>query len=162
MKKAIKVILLVLAVALIAAQFVRPELTNPPLDPAHELRAPANVQPILERSCNDCHSNRTQYPWYSRISPVSWWLKDHIDEGRRELNFSEFATYKPRRKAKKFEEICEQVKEGEMPLWQYVPVHPSAKLSDADRETLCTWAKGERALFPAFPKRVPGSAAPRG
>jgi hypothetical protein len=149
MKKAIKVILLVLAVAFLTAQFVRPELSNPPVDPMHELRAPANIQPILERSCNDCHSSRTRFPWYSRISPLSWWLKDHIDEGRRELNFSEFATYKPRRKAKKFEEICEQVKEGEMPLWEYLPVHPSAKLSDADRETLCTWAKSERALLPA-------------
>lgn len=149
MKKLLKVVLIALVLVFAAAQLVRPDLTNPPVDPAQELRAPAHVQSILDRSCNDCHSNRTQYPWYARISPVSWWLKDHIKEGRQELNFSEFATYKARRKNRKFEEICEQVKEGEMPLPSYLPMHPSAKLSDANRRTLCEWAMSERALLAA-------------
>ena len=158
MKKVLKVVLLALAVVLFAAQFVRPDLTNPPIDPAHELRAPANVQSILDRSCNDCHSNRTRYPWYAQISPLSWWLKDHITEGRREVNFSEFATYSARRKGRKFKEICEQVKEGEMPLESYLPLHPSAKLSDADRQVLCQWTSAESAALTSAASRHRGSS----
>lgn len=145
MKKIIKITLLVLVVALIAAQFVRPAFSNPPVDPAHELRPPQNVQAIFDRSCIDCHSYRTRYPWYSRISPVSWWLKDHIDEGREELNLSEFATYSPKRAARKMEEMCEMVEKGEMPLREYTWGHWDAKLSEADRQTLCQWSKEERA-----------------
>jgi hypothetical protein len=156
MKKIIKIVLIVLVAAFLAAQFVRPEFANPPVDPKHELQAPQNVQAILDRSCIDCHTNRTRYPWYSRISPVSWWLKDHIDEGRDELNFSEFASYSARRKSRKFEEICDQVKQGEMPLREYTWGHPSAKLSDEDRKTLCEWSTHERGLLPPVPPRSSG------
>ncbi|HEX6097983.1 MAG TPA: heme-binding domain-containing protein [Thermoanaerobaculia bacterium] len=145
MKTLFKYILSSLALIFVAAQFVRPSFSNPPVNPAHELRAPAQVQSILDRSCNDCHSNRTKYPWYSQITPVSWWLKDHIDEGRGELNLSEFGTYEPKKAAHKLEEVCEMVEKGEMPLREYVWGHPSAKLSEADRQTLCGWAKAERA-----------------
>lgn len=162
MKKAFKATLITLAVVFLAAQFVRPDLENPPVDPAQELRAPQNVQTILDRSCNDCHSNRTQYPWYSRISPVSWWLKDHIDEGRDELNFSVFTTYRARRKSRKFVEICDQMKERGMPLREYTWGHPSAKLSDADRHTLCEWSMRERALLPPVPPRSSPDRGGRG
>jgi hypothetical protein len=145
MKKVIKVILLALVVAFVAAQFVRPDFTNPPVDPRHELRAPANVQAILDRSCIDCHTNRTRYPWYSQITPVSWWLQDHINEGRGELNFSEFGTYEPKKAEHLMEEVCEMVEKGEMPLREYVWGHPSAKLSEADKQALCAWSKAERA-----------------
>lgn len=144
MKKLIKTTLLVLAVAFLAAQFVRPEFTNPPVDPAHELRAPANVQVILDRSCADCHSSHTRYPWYSQITPVSWWLKDHIDEGRGELNISEFGAYSPKKAAHKMEEVCGMVKNREMPLREYLWAHRDAKLSDTDRQTLCEWATTEQ------------------
>src|SRR5215212_3243458 len=106
-----KYVLLVLLLIFLAAQMVRPSRMNPPVDPARELRAPANVQQILDRSCIDCHSNRTTYPWYEGITPINWYLADHIKEGRHELNFSEFAGYKQRRMNKKFEEICEQVEQ---------------------------------------------------
>jgi hypothetical protein len=142
--KWVKRIVIVLVVLLVAAQAVRPDLTNPPVDPAKALRAPAHVQQILDRSCIDCHSNRTRYPWYSQVSPLSWWLKDHIDEGRHELNISEFATYSPKKAEHKLEEVCEMVEKGEMPLKSYLPLHPSAKLSDADKQTLCAWTKEER------------------
>ncbi|HEX8409986.1 MAG TPA: heme-binding domain-containing protein [Thermoanaerobaculia bacterium] len=140
MKKWLKRIAVVLAVMFVAAQFVRPDMTNPPVDPKVEYRAPAHIQPILDRSCNDCHSNRTRWPWYSQITPVSWWLKDHIDEGRHELSFSEFGTYSPKKAAHKMEEVCEVVKKGEMPLREYVWGHPSARLSEADKHALCEWA----------------------
>ena len=144
MKKLIKATLITLAVVFIAAQFVRPAFTNPPINPAHELRAPAHVQSILDRSCIDCHTSRTRYPWYSQITPVSWWLKDHIDEGRGELNLSEFGTYPPKKAAHKMEEVCEMVEKGEMPLREYLWGHWGAKLSEADKQALCAWAKEER------------------
>ncbi len=142
--KWLKRIVLILVVLLVVAQFVRPARTNPPIDPAHELQAPQPVASILQRSCYDCHSNRTVWPWYAQVAPVSWLLADDVGDGRREVNFSEWATFKPTRTARKLKEICEQVDHGEMPLWFYVPLHPDAKLSDADRKALCDWAKAER------------------
>jgi len=143
-KKVLKVVLIVLVVAFLAAQFVRIDRTNPPVDPAHTIKAPADVQAILDRSCADCHSNNTRWPWYTNVAPVSWWIADHIKEGRRELNLSEFATYSPKKAKHKLEEICEQVEKGEMPLTGYVPLHPEAKLSDADKSRLCEWSKSLR------------------
>ncbi len=145
MKKFIEVVLVALAILFLAAQFVRPDFTNPPTDPSKVLRAPAHVQPILDRSCNDCHSNRTRYPWYSRISPVSWWLKDHIEHGREELNFSEFGRYDPKEADHLMEEVCEMVEKGEMPLREYLWGHRGARLSAADKEALCAWSREERA-----------------
>jgi len=145
MKKFIKATLITLAVVFIAAQFVRPDLTNPSIDPAQEFRAPAHVQSIIDRSCIDCHTSRTRYPWYSQISPVSWWLKDHIDEGRGELNLSLLGAASPKKAAHKMEEICEMVEKGEMPLPEYLWIHWDAKLSEADKQTLCQWSKAERA-----------------
>jgi hypothetical protein len=147
--KWLKRILLALLVLLLLAQFVRPPRNNPPVDTAKELRAPAHVQPILERACNDCHSNRTTYPWYANVTPLNWYLADHIEEGRHELNFSDFNAYKTKRKARKMEEICEQVEEGEMPLREYTWLHPAAKLSALDKQTLCAWSKGEMQRFRA-------------
>ena len=138
--KWLKRIVLALFVLFLLAQFIRPERTNPPVDPAKELRAPAHVQQILDRSCNDCHSNRTQWPWYSNVTPVNWYLVDHIDEGRHELNFSEFNSYSPKKQAKKLEEMCEEVEKGHMPLPEYVRLHPSTRLSESDKQTLCAWS----------------------
>ncbi len=137
----LRIVLIVLIAAFLVAQVFRPNRVNPPVDPAKALQAPPSVQAILDRSCNDCHSNNTRWPWYTNISPLSWWIADHVKEGRRELNFSEFNGYTERRKGKKLEEICEQVQQGEMPLKNYVPLHPEAKLSDADQQTLCSWTK---------------------
>ena len=159
MKKWIKRILLTLAVLLVVAQVIRPARTNPPLDPAKEFRAPEPVMSIVQRSCQDCHSNRTVWPWYAQVAPASWLLAKDVRDARKELNFSEWATFTPRRTARKLEEICEMVEEREMPLWFYIPLHPSAKLSDADRHTLCDWAKGERA---SVVKEHPEAARPRG
>ena len=143
MKKLFKIVFFALVAVFLAAQFVRPHMTNPPIDPAVEYRAPAHIQPILDRSCMDCHSSRTRWPWYSQITPVSWWLKDHIDEGREELSFSEFGSYSPKKAAHKMEEVCEVVKKAEMPLREYLWGHPDAKLSEADKQALCEWAQGE-------------------
>jgi hypothetical protein len=129
----------------LASQFLRPERENRPPDPKRQLTAPANVQAILDRSCADCHSNQTKWPWYSNVSPISWWLVDHVKDGRNQINLSSFPTTPANRAAHKMEEVCEQVEKGEMPLREYLWLHPSAKLSEADKQTLCTWAKGEQA-----------------
>ena len=149
MRKALKIAAAVVFLVLAVAQFIRPDRAVPPIDPTETLYAsaevPADVQNVLNRSCNDCHSNQTAYPWYSNISPVSWWLQNHIREGRRELNISEWNTYQPRKKGKKLEEICEQVRSGEMPLPSYLIIHREAVLSQSDIDLLCTWSGVEKA-----------------
>src|SRR5207253_7873948 len=106
---------------------------------------PPDISFILSRSCNDCHTNNTIYPWYSYIQPAGWFLKNHIDEGRRHLNFSVFNTYTPNKKAKKLEEICEQIDSGEMPLPSYLWLHGNAVLKDTEAKALCDWANQEKA-----------------
>ena len=149
LKKILKIAAIVIVAALIVVQFIRPDFTNPPVNEAETLEAsvqvPENIRAVMKRSCSDCHTNTTVYPWYSQISPVSWWLKNHIDEGRRELNFSVWATYQPKRKAKKLEEVCEQINEKEMPLPSYTWVHRDAILSAEESKVLCDWATAEKA-----------------
>jgi hypothetical protein len=149
MKKALKIAAIILVLAFIAVQFIRPDFTNPPVNQAETLEAatevPENVQTILKRSCKDCHSNETKYPWYSGIQPSAWFLADHIADGRRELNLSVWSTYEARRKRKKLAEICEQVQSKEMPLPSYLWIHWDAKMSDADIKTLCDWTESESA-----------------
>jgi hypothetical protein len=143
MKKALKILAILVVSSFGALQFFRPDFTNPPVDHAEALQAttavPENVQSILNRSCNDCHTNQTNYPWYSHIQPSAGFLKSHIDEGRRELNLSVWKTYEPRRQRRKLSEICEVVKAREMPLASYLWIHRSAKLSDQEIKTLCDW-----------------------
>jgi hypothetical protein len=100
---------------------------------------------ILKVSCFDCHSNHTNYPWYAEINPVGWWLTHHVNEGKNELNFSEFATYSPKKKAKELEGISELVKKHEMPLTSYTLIHSDAKLSEQQINALVRWADMARA-----------------
>ncbi len=152
MKKILKFVAVVLFVALVAIQFYRPDLANPPIIQAETLEAtaaiPENVAQILTRSCTDCHSNKTAYPWYSNVSPFSWLLADHIAEGRRELNYSIWNTYTAKKKRHKFDETCEQITSGEMPHSQYLWMHADAQLSEADKKILCEWAEAEKAKIP--------------
>ena len=149
MKKTLKIIAVVLFAAFVAVQFYRPSKINPPIVETETLEAttqvPENVRAILKRSCSDCHSNETIYPWYSNISPFSWLLADHIEEGRRELNYSVWNTYSAKKKRHKFEEICEQITSGEMPHNQYLWLHADAQLSEEDKKIVCDWAETEKA-----------------
>lgn len=99
------------------------------------------VRRILEKSCYDCHSNHTEYPWYSQVQPVGWWLAYHIKGGKRALNFSEFASYSSKRKGKKLEAICDEVRDHGMPLTSYTLIHRDARLSEAQVTQLCQWAE---------------------
>lgn len=147
MKKVLKWAAISLAIAFVVMQFIRPAKTNPPVDDASTLSARLQVTPevetILNRSCIDCHSHKTVWPWYSQIAPVSWFLVHDVNEGRKHWNVSNWPT-DPKRSAHRLEEMCEQVEKGEMPLANYLVMHPTAKLSDADKKTLCDWANRER------------------
>jgi hypothetical protein len=147
MKKVLKWSAVALALVFLGAQFHRPDRTNPAVDESKTLRANTRLTPevaaIFERSCNDCHSSETTWPWYSHVSPVSWFLKSHVEEGRRELSFSEWATYPKRKRERKLHEICQQVESGAMPLNSYLPLHPSARLSDEDKRRICEWTRLE-------------------
>jgi len=148
-KKSLKIITVVLFVAFIAIQFYRPDRTAPPIVEAETLEAstelPENVAQILTGSCNDCHTNKTIYPWYSQIAPASLFLASHVDDGRRDLNLSTWNTYDTKRKRRKLDEICEQITLKEMPLPSYLWIHWDANLSDEDIKTLCDWAEREKA-----------------
>lgn len=142
----IKKIAYVLLAALVIIQFFRParniSTAKSPNDISNKYTVPASVQEILNTSCYDCHSNNTVYPWYANIQPVAWWLADHVNEGKKELNFSEFITYSPKKAHHKLEEVIEQTKEGEMPLQSYTIIHQNAKLSDTQKLEIATWADG--------------------
>lgn len=97
---------------------------------------PENIQNILKISCYDCHSNNTNYPWYNKIQPVSWFLEHHINEGKAELNFSEFGSYSVRKQKSKLKAIMNQIKDDEMPLSSYTLIHRNAKLSEKNKEQL--------------------------
>lgn len=147
LKKIIKVTFIVIAAFLIVIQFFRIDRTNPPVEAANTMEntiaVPPDIDMILARSCNDCHSNKTIYPWYTNIQPVAWWLRDHINDGRRHLNMSEFGTYNAKKKKHKLEEICEMVEGGAMPLASYTWMHGDAVLADSEKKALCDWAKQE-------------------
>lgn len=139
-----------LILLLIIAQFIRPSRTNPAIGPAAELKSvPPQVQSILARSCDDCHSSRTVWPWYSNIAPVSWYLAYDVSEGRRELNVSQWGTYNERKKSKKMAEICKEVRNGNMPKPMYAFIHRGASLSKADVQTICDWTEASKQAPPA-------------
>ncbi|HKH63786.1 MAG TPA: heme-binding domain-containing protein [Flavitalea sp.] len=141
-----KKIILTLVAIIILIQFIRPAKNKSADISANDISrhyaVPANVDGILKRSCNDCHTNSTIYPWYTNIQPVGWWMQWHVNEGKSHLNFSEFATYAPKRQHHKLEETIEMVKNGEMPLNSYIWLHGNAKLSQEDQTTLMNWADG--------------------
>lgn len=134
-----------LLIVIIVIQFFRIDKTNPVVDYEMDfikINLPSEkVAAILKTTCYDCHSNESKYPWYSNFAPVSWWVKDHINEGREELNFSEWGTYTEKRKEHKLEEIIEMVDEGEMPLKSYTWMHNESKLNAEQKTTLLNWIK---------------------
>lgn len=100
------------------------------------VEAPLNIQQVVKASCYDCHSNNTNYPWYGRVRPFAWFLQKHIREGKEDLNFSDFQDYSGRMKREKIRSMISQVRDGEMPLQEYLWMHPEAKLSEKETEQL--------------------------
>ena len=157
LKKIFKRLFQILLLAFIVIQFFRPTknkaegMGNNDISKLYPV--PEDVQTILKTSCYDCHSNNTRYPWYNNIQPVAWWLNNHIEDGKKDLNFSEFAGYRIRRQYKKLEEINDLVKKDEMPLDSYLWIHKDAKLNEQQKLTLANWVQSVRdtikASYPA-------------
>ena len=139
--KAVKYGIGAVAAGLIVAQFIQPGRSNPPADPSASFEAvakpPREVAGIIERACGDCHSNRTVWPWYGHIAPVSWLVASDVNEGRSKLNFSQWNIYSPEMTRIKLDKICQEVKKGEMPPWYFLPMHPEAKVMPAEVSALC-------------------------
>ncbi len=148
MKKKLKLLGWILIAALVVCQFIQPTMNESTAASAHGLAdsypVSKDVAVILSTSCYDCHSNNTKSMFYMRIQPVGWWVMDHINEGKEELNFDEFGAYSLRRQYHKLEEIAEMVEEGEMPLTSYTLIHGEAELSDAQKTSLVEWADAMR------------------
>ncbi len=162
----IKKIAIGLLVVLIVIQFFRPEKNNSndrTYDIATSYTVPQEVHQVLDVACNDCHSNNTEYPWYSKVQPVAWWLNDHIEDGKRHLNFSEFTKLPIAIQNHKLDELKEQVEKDEMPLpsYTYFGLHSGANLSEEQKNMLMDWAQSQmnylKATYPAdslvMPKR---------
>lgn len=132
-------VMLGLGAVVVLAQLARPSMENPPV--TGDIQAPADVHAVLKRSCYDCHSNETKWPWYSQVVPFSWLVAHDVNDGRKHLNFSEWESYEAGRKLKKLKEIEEEVGEGEMPMAIYVTLHGDAKLTEAEKTSIVEWAR---------------------
>jgi len=126
--------------ALVAIQFVPISRTNPTVET--EIAAPQNVQSILTRSCYDCHSNKTVWPWYSSVAPVSWLVSSDVSGGRHKMNFTTWNRYTVQEQAQKVREIWKQVEPGDMPPWYYLLEHRNARLSTDDKAIIRDWSQG--------------------
>ncbi len=133
-----KYVLIFIAILLVAIQFVPVKMINEKTAKALEIKAPKKVMSILKRSCYDCHSNEVKFPWYASIAPASFFIKRHVDIGRKWLNFSIWETYTPKQKDKKLEEIYKAVYKA-MPLSGYEKMHQNAKLTQKDRNLIRDW-----------------------
>ncbi|GBF21605.1 hypothetical protein C21_03791 [Arenibacter sp. NBRC 103722] len=138
--KLLKIIAWLALVALVVIQFFPVNLNESDTVPQSDFmivnQVPATIKNQLQVSCYDCHSNNTDYPWYSKLQPAAWYLEDHIQEGKDELNFNEWATYSDRRKCSKLRSIISQIEEDKMPFDSYTLIHRDAILSDEDKTTI--------------------------
>lgn len=152
MKRGLKIVVGAVG-TLLVAQIIRYDRTNPPVQ--GEIAAPPEVAPVLRRACYDCHSNETVWPWYSGVAPVSWLVHRDVAGGRRHLNFSEWASIPAAKRAKKQRAAIKEVTEGEMPPWFYLPMHPNARLSDADKAAIKAWSEGATSAAQGEPPPPP-------
>ncbi|MBD1366532.1 heme-binding domain-containing protein [Mucilaginibacter sp. ZT4R22] len=145
MKRAIKISLTVIGILFIIIQLMPRDHNESGDMPANDISKvyaiSLNVGAILKRSCYDCHSNNTNYPFYARIQPMRYMMDRHVRQGKEELNFSEFGAYSSRKQRSKLRAIGESLDEGSMPLSSYTLIHRNAILSNEDKATLMNWVK---------------------
>jgi hypothetical protein len=140
MRRWIKAALIVVVMLLVAIQVVRPARTNPPTDTRRTIQAqlgPGIASAAIDRSCRDCHSNETTWPWYSHVAPVSWFIAHDVNEGREALNFSDWTSYPQDRQAKLLAQACDEVTEGDMPGLPYTLIHRGSGLTPAEIAAIC-------------------------
>ena len=149
--KVLKKIGLVLLITLVVAQFFGPEKNDGNLDTVNafiaETNPPAEVTQILKTTCFDCHSAKTNYPWYNNITPVNYWLDEHVRDGKKHLDFSKWSEYSLKRKEHKMDELYEEVEKKEMPLNSYTWTHADANLTQAQIDAVVAWAKKVQADY---------------
>lgn len=142
-----KKIIVILFGLLILIQFIRIDQTAHSIDKGKDFASnatiPADVRAIIKRSCYDCHSLETKYPWYANVAPVSWWIKNHVNEGRNFINFSTWEDYNSDEKSRKLVNSMAYIKPDMMPLSSYISQHKEAKLSVKDKEILNEWMQAE-------------------
>ena len=143
--KIVKKILISVSVVLVLAQFFGPKKNDGNMATVAtflaETNPPEDVKKILETTCFDCHSSKTSYPWYNAITPVNYYLEEHIKDGQKHLNFSKWSAYSLKKKAHKMDELYEEVEEGEMPLKSYTWLHADANLTTKQIAAVVTWGK---------------------
>ena len=137
-----------LVVFLVASQLLPVDRRNPHLDSSKAIYASENVPPpvrtVFTRSCQNCHSNQTSWPWYSYVAPVSWMIASDVHEARAKMNLSEWGGYSARRREELLEEICEQLTNGDMPDSKYMLVHREARVTAEERSAVCQWTEDSR------------------
>jgi hypothetical protein len=144
MMRALKLICALAAVALIVGE-VGAQHRTPMKAGNHRKSALLNSEPakVLAKTCGNCHSDHTDWPWYSNLAPLSWWIARDVREGRKRLDFSEWDTYSQWQRQDKLESICGLISTGRMPPWQYTAMHPRARLTQRDKNAVCAWVKEE-------------------
>lgn len=150
MKQIVLYAIIPLLLIFLLLQFVPVARTNPPT--LGEIQVPTHIHTILKKACWDCHSHQTQWPWYSRVAPVSWLVAHDVKEGRAELNFSMWTQYNTKKKRKKLEEIEEEVSKQKMPPRIYTWLHAQAILTAQEKEQLRQWVKASLAAISDAPK----------
>jgi hypothetical protein len=145
----LKKILMAVLIIFVLIQFIRPEKNEAgnvlqANAIQNEFSVPSEIENIFEISCNNCHSNHTNYPWYSNIQPVAWWLDSHIKDGKKDFNMDEFLSYDQKKQDHKMEEVIEMIENKEMPLNSYTWLHREADITDEQRAALISWAKDVR------------------
>ena len=130
-----KTFLWIFAIAVII-QFIRPDFKNPKVDETVALQADHKVMGVLKNACYDCHSNETKYPWYKNVAPVSWFMSDHINSGRKALDFSNWANIDTDTRLTRLKRAKHLIKVGLMPLDSYTWIHKDAILDENQKETL--------------------------
>jgi hypothetical protein len=162
MRRGLKRIGLLFVLVFCGIQFIRPQRTNPPVVPARTIEAytsiPPGVHATLRRACMDCHSNESRWPWYSNIAPVSWFLVDHVNQARSHVNFSEWDLRMNRRSGPRYDQLCEEVQSGAMPLTSYLLLHHDARLSKNDVDSLCSWTQSLQKSSAAAAQSAPAKS----
>ena len=141
MKKFLKITSLVIIVVFLGIQLVPVDRTNPPT--IADTQIPEEVKAILKPKCYDCHSNESTWPWYSYVAPLSWWIADHVHEGRREVNYSLWDTYSEDKQEQKLEETYDEILDEFMPLESYLITHPDAKVTEDELDIIEQWLDGD-------------------
>ena len=141
--KIIKKITVAILIVFVVIQFIPTKRNQSTVvmstDFTNTFNVPDSILSLLKSSCYDCHSNNTNYPWYNHIQPVAWMLSEHVNDGKKELNFSEFGSYSKRKQKHKLKAIISQVKKEEMPIYAYTIIHRDAVLSSSEQQQLFRW-----------------------